>query len=92
MRPTGEGEGEGYAEFARSIAHFVDTTPGATLPHEMLKYELPAPPADAALRPFRHTAVIFATDPLHRQADLRSRRLALRYVDAPSLPPAVRWL
>ena len=64
VRTTGTGEGDGHAEFAHALAPLVDTTPGATLPAELLPLAPPAPPEDAALRPFRHTAVIFATDPL----------------------------
>ena len=64
VRTTGTGESDGHAEFAHALAPLVDTTPGATLPAELLPLAPPAPPADAALRPFRHTAVIFPTDPL----------------------------
>ena len=63
-RTTGTGESDGHAESAHALAPLVDTTPGATLPAELLPLAPPAPPADAALRPFRHTAVIFPTDPL----------------------------
>ena len=62
--PSGDGDDDGFAEFARALAPFVDTEPGDTLPHELLSFKLPAPPADAALLPFRHTAVIFPTQPL----------------------------
>ena len=65
VRTTGTGESDGHAEFAHALAPLVDTTPGAALPAELLPLAPPAPPADAALRPFRHTAVIyFPTDPL----------------------------
>ena len=63
-RPSGDGDGDGYAEFACALSPYADTEPGDTLPPEMLTYKSPAPPADVALPHFRHTAVIFPTQPL----------------------------
>ena len=74
VEPTNGEDGEdddgddGFADMAHGLAPLVDTDPGATLPAELLRYELPAAPNDAALRPYRHTAVVYPTEPLPEPA------------------------
>ena len=64
VTPTGDDGGDGFAEFAHALASHVDCSPGASLPPELYGYVLPLPPPDTAERPFRHTAVVYPTQPL----------------------------
>ena len=64
VEPTGDDGGDGFAEFAHELAPHVDCSPGNTIPPELLGYTLPKPPPDAPLQPFRHTAILFPTEPL----------------------------
>ena len=61
---TGDDDGDGFAEFAHGLAPHVGCSPGESLPPELYGYTLPLPPPDTALRPFRHTAVVYPTQPL----------------------------
>ena len=63
-QPTGDDGGDGFAEFAHGLAPHVDCSPGASLPPELVDFELPAPPPDTLGRRFRHTAVVYPTAPL----------------------------
>ena len=53
-----------FAEFAAEVAPMVDCDAEAAIPEPLRDYELPEPPADLAVRPYRHVAVVEATEPL----------------------------
>ena len=53
-----------FAEFAAEVAPLVDCDAEAAIPEPLRDYELPEPPADLAVRPYRHVAVVEATEPL----------------------------
>ena len=60
-----DGDGDdGFAALAHDLAQYVETDPGASLPQELYDYDLPKAPEDAALKAYRHTAVIYETAPL----------------------------
>ena len=67
-----------FAEFAAEVAPLVDCDAEAAIPEPLRDYELPEPPADLAVRPYRHVAVVEATEPLPApapQTDSAARRL-----------------
>ena len=42
----------------------VDCDAEAAIPEPLRDYQLPEPPADLAVRPYRHVAIVEATEPL----------------------------
>ena len=53
-----------FAEFAAEVAPLVDCDAEAAIPEPLRDYQLPEPPADLAVRPYRHVAIVEATEPL----------------------------
>ena len=66
-----------FAEFAAEVEPLVDCDAEAAVPEPMRDYTLPEPPADLAVRPYRHVAVVEATEPLP--------------APAPQAPPPDGW-
>ena len=53
-----------FAEFAAEVAPLIDCDAEAAIPEPLRDYQLPEPPADLAARPYRHVAIVEATEPL----------------------------